>query len=63
MPHSTPRERLLANVLRFGASILFLATGAVLLPFSLMDVGHLWLGLGPLPNIPIIHYLTRSLSA
>jgi hypothetical protein len=59
----TRPERLLANVLCLGASFLLLAVVAVLLPFPLMDATHTWLGLGRLPDIPIIHYLTRSLAA
>jgi hypothetical protein len=59
----TRPERLLANVLRLAASFLLLAALAVLLPFPRMDSVHSWLGLGRLPDVPIIHYLTRSLSA
>ena len=60
---TTRAERLLANVIRLGASVLFLAAAAVVLPFPMMDFTHQLLRLGALPDIPIVQYLTRSLSA
>lgn len=56
-------ERLLAFFVRFGAVVLLTATLAVFLPFPWMASTHTWLGLGSLPDLPIIQYLTRSLSA
>jgi hypothetical protein len=40
-----------------------LAFPAVFLPASVMDAFHRGLGLGPLPEGPIVQYLARSLSA
>jgi hypothetical protein len=39
------------------------ALGAVVMPFSWMNVIHQQLGLGELPHIPTVGYLTRSISA
>src|SRR5262249_25937500 len=33
------------------------------MPPHWMDVGHKWLGLGPIPQEPIVGYLARSASA
>lgn len=33
------------------------------MPFAWMDAAHQWLGLGPLPDAPIVAYLARSTSA
>ena len=40
-----------------------LAIVPVFVPHAWMDACHRWLGLGTLPETPIIVYLTRSLSA
>jgi hypothetical protein len=40
-----------------------LAIVPVFMPHAWMEVCHDWLGLGTLPETPIIVYLTRSLSA
>ncbi|HEY8503048.1 MAG TPA: hypothetical protein VIL46_00600 [Gemmataceae bacterium] len=56
-------ERLLVLILRLSAVILLAATFAVFLPFSWMNAGHEALGLGPLPDIPLVHYLNRSIAA
>jgi len=50
-------------LLRFGGTVLCLAAGAVLLPRSVMISTNAWLGLGPLPDVPIVYYLARSTSA
>ncbi len=36
---------------------------AMLLPTEWMDTTHRWLGLGDLPRVPIVEYLTRSVAA
>lgn len=56
-------ERLLVLLLRLSAIILWCAIPAIFFPFSWMDAGHRWLGLGPLPELPLIHYLNRSVAA
>jgi hypothetical protein len=53
----------LAVVLRVNGGLMILATAAVVLPHAAMDHVHRWLGLGELPDLPIVGYLTRSLSA
>jgi hypothetical protein len=45
-----------------GVSGLF-AIPAIFLPFSWMDAIHNFMGLGELPDAPIVSYLARSLSA
>jgi hypothetical protein len=56
-------EWLLVLLLRVSAGILLLAAPCALLPFDWMDATHQALGLGKLPDRPILGYLTRSLSA
>ena len=56
-------ERLLVLLLRLDAVILLGALLAVFLPSRWMVEVHGWLGLGDLPGIPIVGYLTRSLAA
>ncbi len=56
-------ERVIVILLRIiGISGLF-AIPAIFLPYSWMNATHEFLGLGELPNAPIVDYLTRSLSA
>ena len=40
-----------------------MALGAVFTPFGLMNFIHQRFGMGELPQIPIVEYLTRSISA
>ena len=56
------RRRALVWYLRLAAAVLLLALVAVFLPFEWMDAIHRGLGLGDLPQAPIVGYLTRSLS-
>ncbi len=42
---------------------MLLALPAVVMPFAWMDAIHRELGMGALPNTPIVGYLTRSCSA
>src|SRR5687767_4147070 len=58
----TPRERLLAFLLRVAAVVLLLALAAVFFPRSWMSAVHEVMGLGPLPEGPIVDYLARSAS-
>jgi hypothetical protein len=53
----------LRRLLRVNGGLMILAMVAVVLPHSAMDAIHRGLGLGQLPDIPIVGYLTRSLSA
>jgi hypothetical protein len=56
-------DLLLKLVLRWVGGVSMLALIAVAMPYSWMDVTHQWLGLGKLPEQPIVGYLARSLSA
>ena len=56
-------ESFLRFILRWEGSISLLALFAVVMPYSSMDATHQWLGLGKLPDQPIVGYLARSLSA
>ena len=55
-------ERTLARVLGFVAVLELLAIPTVFLPYAWMDYVHGFLGLGKLPEMPIVVYLARSLS-
>lgn len=56
-------EKLLILLLRLLAVVLLSALFAVVMPFSWMNEIHRLLGMGELPDQPIMNYLTRSLSA
>jgi hypothetical protein len=56
-------EKVLVILLRSIAVAASLAIVPVFMPHAWMDACHGWLGLGTLPETPIIVYLTRSLSA
>jgi hypothetical protein len=60
-PRQPQRTRLIW-ILRLIAIGDFAAIVAVFLPTSVMSIGHEWLGLGPLPDEPIVGYLARSTS-
>lgn len=56
-------ERVLLWLLRLNAAVLLLAAPCTLLPFAWMDQVHREvLGLGSLPDLPIVRYMARSLS-
>ena len=56
-------RRWLVGILWFEALVLLSALVAVFLPHSLMSDIHAEMGLGVLPESPIVSYLTRTLSA
>jgi hypothetical protein len=56
-------ERLLVALLYLCAAVSSLAAIPVVMPHRWMDISHRWLGMGELPQMPVIVYLTRSLSA
>jgi hypothetical protein len=56
-------ERLLKALLRAVGCVSCLAVVPVFMPRGWMDIGHRMLGLGPLPEGPIVEYLARSVSA
>ncbi len=55
-------EKALVWLLRASAVLLLTALVPAVMPFGWMVATHRWLGLGELPQGPIIGYLTRSLS-
>jgi hypothetical protein len=56
-------HRLLIVLLRLGALMTGLAFLTVPLPLESMVSTHRWLGLGALPQAPIVEYLARSVAA
>ena len=54
---------LLRCLLIFNGVMTLLALPAVFMPTAWMDYHHRNLGLGPLPQVPIVEYLARSVSA
>ena len=56
-------EKKLALLLRIIGSIAVTAVVPMAMPFAWMDATHRWLGLGALPDVPIVAYLARSTSA
>lgn len=59
----TSAEHLLVWFLRLTGVMLLSAAAAVVLPFAWMSALGDALGLGPLPDAPLVGYLTRSVSA
>ena len=57
------RFKIVTWLLRLNGALLLLAIVAVFFPTSLMNSIHARLGMGQLPEAPIVEYLTRSLSA
>jgi hypothetical protein len=55
--------RILVWLLRIGGVAMLTALGAVVMPYEWMNVIHKRQGLGELPHVPIVGYLTRSISA
>jgi len=56
-------ERTMVVVLRVSAVILMTALVPAVMPFAWMETIHRQLGMGELPEGPIVGYLTRSVSA
>jgi len=56
-------HQLLIVLLRFGALMTGLAFLTVPLPVESMVSTHRWLGLGDLPQAPVVEYLARSVAA
>jgi len=55
-------EKALVLILRCSGIVLLTAIFPALMPFRWMQAIHSWMGMGDLPNGPIVGYLTRSLS-
>ena len=61
--HEVVEARFLRLFLRFVGSVSLCAVFAVVMPYSWMNAIHQGLGLGELPDAPIVGYLARSTSA
>ena len=56
------KEQILVLILRLAGAMLVIAFVAVFLPYDVMNRIHQNMGLGILPQTPIVDYLARSLS-
>ena len=56
------RQRLLVWLLRFAGLVEILAFIAVVMPRSWMETSHTWLGLGEMPDGPLIMFMIRQAS-
>jgi hypothetical protein len=56
------QERLLCFLLRWVGAVSLLALVAAFMPYAWMDSIHRALGMGTLPEMPVVGYLARSLS-
>lgn len=57
------RERLLKLFLRLVGCVAVLAAFCAVMPYAWMDATHQYLGMGVLPDNPVVGYLARSTSA
>ena len=57
------RDRFLILFLRLVGTVAGLAVFCVAMPYAWMDATHRFLGMGALPDAPIVGYLARSTSA
>jgi hypothetical protein len=62
-PEGNLAERVLVILLRLSGIVLLSALIPAVMPHSWMDQIHRQMDLGQLPDMPIVGYLTRSLSA
>jgi len=56
------RQRISAFLLRLAGAIELLAFIAVVMPRSWMEIAHTWLGMGEMPNGPIVMFMIRQAS-
>ena len=56
------RQRLQAWLLRLAGAVEILAFIAVVMPRSWMETAHTWLGLGEMPDGPLIMFMIRQAS-
>ena len=59
----TGPEHVLQLLIRIVGSVALLASPCALMPYSWMNTIHQGLGMGTLPNEPVVGYLARSASA
>lgn len=55
-------QRLQAWLLRLSGAIEILAFFAVIMPRSWMEISHAWLGMGEMPDGPVLMYMIRQAS-
>lgn len=56
------RERLLVWLLRLAGAVEILAFIAVVMPRSWMEISNAWVGLGPMPESPLLMFMIRQAS-
>ena len=56
------RERLLVWLLRLAGAVEILAFIAVVMPRSWMEISNAWVGLGPMPEGPLLMFMIRQAS-
>ena len=56
------RQRLLAWLLRLSGAVEILAFISVVMPRSWMEVSHEWLGMGTMPEGPLVMFMIRQAS-
>ena len=56
------RRRLLVWLLRLAGAVEILAFIAVVMPRSWMEISHAWIGLGAMPDGPILMFMIRQAS-
>src|SRR5262245_7319570 len=56
------QERLLVWLLRLCGAVEILAFIAVVMPRSWMEISHAWLGLGAMPDGPVLMFMIRQAS-
>ena len=60
---NTKREYIFSLFLRIVGGVSLFAVFFTIIPYSWMNVIHEWLGMGQLPDTPVVGYLARSTSA
>ena len=56
------RERILVWLLRLAGAVEILAFIAVVMPRSWMEISHAWIGLGEMPDGPLLMFMIRQAS-
>src|SRR6476659_5889181 len=56
------RERLLVWLLRLAGAVEILAFIAVIMPRSWMEIANGWIGLGAMPDAPLLMFMIRQAS-
>ncbi len=56
------KRKILRLVMRVVGGVMLAAFPAAFMPFDWMAAAHAWLGLGEIPDAPLVEYLARSAS-